>query len=175
MTSPRHKYDPRYPKRNCAAPSHAEFETGIRAFAEYSNQVGDLVVSAEAFCLLREPCELYALKQVMAPLFDKIVPIVVFREVTEWRASRRDQLQKSGLLQAMQALPDVLSTNGDWYYDHSAILDFWSRVGTPIVINYEKALENEASVVPALRRAIGLGATLNVEVPWLNRRTGEMA
>ena len=172
VTSPRYKYDPSYPERFCAAPSHDEFEAGIWNFAEYSNQRGDLVVSSEAFCLLREPCELYALKQVMAPLFTKIVPIVVFRDVTEWRKSWQDQLQKAGVLQAMQLLPDVQSTNGDWYYDQSAILDFWSRVGTPIVINYEKAIKDEVSVVPALRRAIGICGTLNVQLPWLNRRSG---
>jgi hypothetical protein len=171
VTSPRHQYDPRKPDLRCAAPSLDDFEAGVAAFARHGNLPDDLVISSEEFCLLREPCELYALKQGMAGLFARIVPVIVLRQMAQWRESRQDQLHKTGLLQAMQSLPDAQSTNGSWYYDHSAIVDFWSRVGKPVVINYEAALASEASVIPALCRAIGHVA-LATEQPWLNRRSG---
>ncbi|MBE9640254.1 hypothetical protein [Salipiger mangrovisoli] len=131
----------------------------------------DMVASSEEFCLLRETIEAHALLSTLGQKFARIVPILVLRNDADWRASRRDQLSKSGMWELQKALPDAASTDGEWYYDRAALLAFWRAIGPVQVIDYDAALATQGSILPPFAAAIeqpGLFDDLDLR---LNRRS----
>lgn len=115
----------------------------------------DMVISSEAFCLLREALEAFAVRAFFGAHFARIIPVVVLRREADWRSSREDQLRSSGLWERQKALQDRDSADGDWYYDRAGLLGFWSMIGTPQIIDYDAAMAAEGSILPAFARAIG--------------------
>lgn len=134
----------------------------------------DLLISGEAFSHLRTDQEAGWLRALLPASVRQIVPILVRRPLEDWRASRRDQLQKFDLLDRLDALPnDTLSCNGAWYYDWTALEAFWAGFGTPVVVDYARAVADEGSVLPVLARVLERPGCLDgVDGLWLNRRSG---
>lgn len=122
---------------------------------------GDMIVSSEEFCLLREALEAHAILSTLGRHFTRIVPILVLRNDADWRASRRDQLEKSGMWELQKALPDAASTDGEWYYDRVALLAFWRTIGKLRVIDYDAALAAQGSILPQFASAIELPGLFN--------------
>lgn len=116
----------------------------------------DMIISSEAFCLMREALEAFAIRAFFRAHFARIVPVVILRREEDWRRSREDQLRKTGLWERQRALADRDSADGSWYYDRGALLRFWSMIGSPQVIDYDEAMAADGSILPAFGRAIGL-------------------
>lgn len=57
----------------------------------------DLFISSQEFCMLRDALEAQVLRSTLMQVFDRVVPIVAFREVHDWRASRADELNRIGM------------------------------------------------------------------------------
>lgn len=113
------------------------------------------LVSAEAFCFLRTDAEYARLTEALQ-VFDRIVPIVVLREVPAWRASFDAQMAR-GVLSLLTAarLPPARRADGDWYFDHAAIRAFWNRIGPMAEISYEAAMDRDGSILPAVFAVFG--------------------
>lgn len=115
---------------------------------------GDMIISAEAFCFMREALEGYAIKSIVTRGFSQVNIVVAFRNVTDWKASHNDQLEKYGLLEQQNALPEAQRTNGEWYYDHAAIRTFWSTIGDVTVLDYDAEVDKAGSILPGFAAAI---------------------
>lgn len=115
----------------------------------------DMVISSEEFSLMRTPLEAFALRRTLGIDFARIVPVIVRRNLTDWRQSRADQLRKTGNWDRQKALPDALSTDGAWYYDQDALLAFWAEIGPSVLLDYDRACAEEGGILPAFARAIG--------------------
>jgi hypothetical protein len=116
---------------------------------------GSMIISSEEFCMMRDALEAHALLAALGSVFERIVPIVVLRNVADWKASREDQLRKTGMWDLQKGLADMASNDGAWYYDREAIVAFWTAIGPVQVIDYDAACATEGSVMPALARAFG--------------------
>lgn len=131
------------------------FAAEAEALRDLRGPHDDMVVSSEEFCMMRDALEAHALRSTMLAVFARIVPILFFRNVEDWRRSRADQLRKTGFWDAHKALPDELSADGAWYYDQDAIRGFWSMIGPVVQIDYDDACRRHGSVLPDFARAIG--------------------
>tara|TARA_R110000787_G_C13431830_1_gene445641 strand:- start:65 stop:790 length:726 start_codon:yes stop_codon:yes gene_type:complete len=140
-------------KQTTEPPDLAEFHRELDA-GHWQLGGADMIVSSEEFCLLRETLEAHALLSTLGQHFARIVPILVLRNDADWRASRRDQLNKSGMLELQKSLPDAASTDGEWYYDRAALLSFWRAIGPLRVIDYDAALAAQGSILPQFAAAI---------------------
>ncbi len=139
-----------------SAPTPAEFDAGLKDMRQICRGPhSGVVVSSEEFCLLRGPQEAESLRSSLGKMFSRIIPVVVLRNVADWRASRCDQLKKTGNWEAQKALPDAQSTDGEWYYDTAAILAFWSQLGQVIALNYDQSVASKGSILPDFAQAIG--------------------
>lgn len=136
-------------------PYLAQLEAVPAEIAAARGTATDMVISSEEFCLLRTPLEAFALKTALGAGFERIVPMIALRKLEDWRASRANQLRKTGNWEAQKALPDDQSTDGAWYYDIAALLRFWQGIGTPVVLDYDRICAEEGDVLPAFARIIG--------------------
>lgn len=116
---------------------------------------GEMIVSCEEFCMMRDAHEAHALVATLGSGFDRIVPIVALRNVADWKSSREDQLRKTGVWDMQKSLPDTSSNDGAWYYDHDGIIAFWNAIGPTQVLDYDAICTREGSVLPALARMFG--------------------
>lgn len=97
--------------------------------------------------------------------------MIVLRNPEAWRASRVDQLGRTGLADKLCGLPDVRQTGGDWYYDQTALLGFLNAVGDPRVIDYDAVTARDGSVLPAAFSALERPMPGNAKGEyWLNAR-----
>jgi len=131
------------------------------------------VVSAEAFCFLRQPQEQRRLMAVLSDLFEVVTPIVVLRETAGWRHSYSGQLDRAGLRPQLDALPPQQRPDGEWYYDQDAIQAFWTIFGTVAVINYDDVVGADGSVLPAFYRALGREEFCPAKLIWRNKTPGQ--
>ncbi|MWD29643.1 hypothetical protein E0K89_019355 [Aquicoccus sp. SCR17] len=153
----------------------ADSDTEIERLAEARGALPDMVISSEEFCMMRTGLEALALHSTLGARFARIRPVLVLRGEAEWRASREDQLRKTGLWEIQQGLPEAQSVNGEWYYDREAIFDFWRAIGPVTVIDYDDAVAREGTILPAFARAIerpGLFGGVDLR---LNQRRGRAA
>jgi hypothetical protein len=130
-----------------------------------------MIISSEQFCMLRDALEGYALVTVLRSVFDRIVPIVVLRNLADRKASREDQLRRTALWEFQKSLPDDQSADGDWYYHHAAIVAFWQNIGPTCVLDYDEACARDGSVLPAMAQALGRPGLFADLALHLNRRT----
>ena len=157
-------------KQMTHVPDLAEFRSELNA-AHWQLGGADMIASSEEFCLLRETIEAHALLSTLGQHFHRIVPILVLRNDADWRASRRDQLSKTGLWDLLKALPEEASTDGEWYYDRDALLAFWRNIGPLRVIDYDAALSAQGSILPQFADAIEQPGLLDDLDLRLNRRS----
>lgn len=134
----------------------------------------DLLISSQEFCMMRDALEAYVLKSTLRQVFDRVVPIVAFRDVDDWRASRADELNRIGMWERQDALPDALSSDGNWYYDPPAVRRFWAQIGPVVEIDYDAARAAEGSILPAFARALGRDGLFDGLDLRLNRRGEEV-
>lgn len=130
----------------------------------------DLLISSQEFCMMRDALEAQVLRGTLRQVFDRVVPIVAFRDVDDWRASRTDELIRIGMWERQEALPDTLSSDGDWYYDPAAVRRFWAQIGDVVEIDYDVAVAREGSILPAFARAVGQPGLFDGLDLRLNRR-----
>ncbi|HRO14735.1 MAG TPA: hypothetical protein PLL33_06780 [Paracoccus sp. (in: a-proteobacteria)] len=130
----------------------------------------DLLISSQEFCMMRDALEAQVLKGTLGQVFARVVPIMAFRDVDDWRASRTDELVRIGMWERQEALPDALSSDGDWYYDAAAVRRFWAQIGDGVEIDYDMAVAREGSILPALARALGQPGLFDGLDLRLNRR-----
>ena len=130
----------------------------------------DLLISSQEFCMMRDALEAHVLKSTLRQVFARVVPIVAFRDVDDWRASRADELHRVGMWERQDALPDALSSDGNWYYDPAAVRRFWAQIGEVAEIDYDAALARDGSVLPAFARALGQPTLFDGLDLRLNRR-----
>lgn len=112
------------------------------------------LVSSESFCFARTDRERAFLIRHLGGLFDEIRPIVAFRARADWERSWRQQVAKAGVAGAIEALPETRRVTAEWYFDRDAILSFWGGVGPVTVIDYDAAVQEDGSILPAFLRAI---------------------
>lgn len=122
----------------------------------------DLLISAEALCFLRTPSEKRLMRAAFAG-FD-VVPIVFFREKTAWLESLERQF--GGLRLMLEGQGRLTDGVPDDYPEH--VLDFGPASGLTdagairrffgdgIYLDYEQALAERGSVIPAFLEAIGI-------------------
>lgn len=134
----------------------------------------DLLISSQEFCMMRDALEAQVLKGTLQQVFEHVVPIVAFRNVDDWRASRTDELVRIGMWERQEALTDALSSDGDWYYDPAAVRRFWAQIGNVVEIDYDVELAREGSILPAFARALGRPALFDGLDLRLNRRGAEV-
>lgn len=151
-------------------PVLSDYAAARRHLGEVRGDSRDMVLSSEALCMLRDGVEAFALQSFFEPFFDRIVPIVVLRDAAQWRASREDQLRKTGLLDLQKSLPDAESVDGEWYYDTAALERFWNRIGPLQQIDYAGVCAAEGGILPAFARAIGQPEIFGGLDPRLNMR-----
>lgn len=133
----------------------------------------DLLISSQEFCMMRDALEAQVIRGTLRQVFERVVPIVAFRDVDEWRASRTDELVRIGMWERQQALPSTLSSDGDWYYDAAAVRRFWAQIGDVVEIDYDAAVTREGSILPAFARALGQPGLFDGLELRLNRRGSE--
>jgi hypothetical protein len=85
----------------------------------------------------------------------KIVPIVVFRNDADWRASWEHQLNAIPSLQTIMCDPSFKVID-DWYFDRTDILNFWSGVGEVRVVDYDEAMKRQGDIVGPLLEILGV-------------------
>lgn len=125
------------------------------------------VLSAEALCFARTPAERWRVWALAAACQAEVVSVVCLRDTAEWRASWEAQVGKwHDAVDPGRGTDNIL---GDWYYDVEAITAFWSQLGRVEVVDYDRALARDGSVIPALLRAMDIPATTDRDY-WLNRR-----
>ncbi|MEQ8410439.1 MAG: hypothetical protein RIB52_02685 [Erythrobacter sp.] len=129
-----------------------------------------LIVSSEAFSFLRTEAEAEALERCFEGLFDRIVPIIAFREVGKRRRSWDRQLDTMGVAGRIASLGDAERVDADWYFDWEALRGFWERFGEPRIIDYDAALEQDGSILPAFLAAAELDA-IDVETDYFLNET----
>lgn len=134
----------------------------------------DLLISSQEFCMMRDALEAHVLKSTLRQVFARVVPVVAFRDVDDWRASRADELHRVGMWERQDALPDALSSDGDWYYDPAAVRRFWAQIGDVVEIDYDAAVARDGSVLPAFARALGRPSLFDGLDLRLNRRGQEV-
>lgn len=131
----------------------------------------DLVVSSENFIFQRDALEAFAMRTLLMAGFARLVVIVAFRRMADWRASRKDQLIKTRLWDRQKALPDQSCVDGAWYYDPPAIRAYWSRMGELREIDYDAAVAADGSILPAFARALDIPDLFDGIDLRLNSRT----
>lgn len=165
MTAPR--------LRGRYGPPDAEFVAATIALVRahvLASPVQEFVISSEEFSYLRTVGEAEALRAALVPLFEAIVPVLVLRNEPDWRASRHDQLTKTGLIERIAGLEGQADPNGAWYYDRAALVAFWKGIGPAEVIDYDAAVARDGSILPAVFAALGRVAPGAPGNYWLNSR-----
>lgn len=137
---------------------------------EARGNASDLFISSQEFCMMRDALEAQVLKGTLRQVFDRVVPIVAFRDVDDWRASRADELTRMDMWERQDMLPDALSSDGDWYYDPASVRRFWAQIGEVVEIDYDAVLRRDGSILPAFARALGREGLFNGLDLWMNRR-----
>lgn len=137
---------------------------------EARGDLADLFISSQEFCMMRDALEAQVLKGTLRQVFARVVPIVAFRDVDDWRASRTDELNRIGMWERQDALPDALSSDGDWYYDPAGVRRFWAQIGDVVEIDYDAALRRDGSILPEFARALGRPGLFDGLDIRLNRR-----
>ena len=131
------------------------------------------VLSAEAFCYLRNRDERKSLNRVLDRLKCEVVPIVYFRNEADWRRSWESQLTKMTHTRVFQERhPGRLTILGDWYFDRRAVAEFWRSISPhTLFLDYDMEVAEHGSVVPSFLNAVGLPQSLNSDRYFLNRRS----
>lgn len=135
----------------------AEFVRYLRDFRRQfqSRACPGYLVSAETLCFLRTWSERLRLRALARALNARIVPIVVFRNEVDWRASWEHQLQTVPFVRSIMRYPRFTIID-DWYFDRDAIVMFWSRVGQVRVVDYDEAIKTDGDIVRALLECLGV-------------------
>lgn len=135
----------------------SEFLRYVRAFRRrfLGRACPDYIVSAEALCFLRTWPERMKLRFLAQALGARIVPIIVFRNDHDWRASWEHQLQSVPFVRSILSDPGFTIID-DWYFDKAAILKFWSGVGEVRTIDYDKAMESGGDIIEPLLEVLGV-------------------
>lgn len=143
------------------------------ALALWRRPERDLVLSAEAFCFLRNEKEARKMRRFLALTRRRIVILLVTRNETDWRASWNAQIAKHRQVSRKLANTDSsLRIDADWFFDLSAIRDFWSALGELREIDFDAAVAEDGNIVPRLYREAGIDeAGLDMDVR-LNTRAG---
>jgi hypothetical protein len=132
-----------------------------------SANVDRAVFSAEALCLARTPAERWRVRLLARACDADIVTVLCLRDLAAWRASWEAQVRKwRDAVDPGEGTDNIL---GDWYYDVDAITAFWSGLGELRVVDYDRSLATDGSVIPALLRACDSPAGASGDY-WLNRR-----
>lgn len=152
----------------------AIFDELALRMGEVRGDAGDLFISSQEFCMMRDALEAQVLKGTLRQVFARVVPIVAFRDVDDWRASRADELNRIGMWERQDSLPDALSSDGDWYYDPPAVRRFWAQIGEVVELDYDRAVARDGSILPDFARALGRDGLFGGLELRLNRR-GETA
>jgi hypothetical protein len=135
-----------------------------------------VILSSEAFSFLREACEFELVDALAAGMEWRAV--MFLREPMSWLQSWRHQLAHAGLIDrpgavAGQGIFDLEVTS--WLTDRDSIRSFWR--GRCTFHDYEEALAQDGSVIPALLRDLGLDP--HSCPPWdglfLNRTAKKLA
>lgn len=132
------------------------------------------LVSSETFCFARTEAEQTLLRDFLAALFVEVRPILVLRQDADWRSSWAAQLKKMGVSDSLTGLSGEQDAGGDWYFDRDAIAAFWAGIGPVTVLDYDKVMKRDGSILPAFLDAIDQ-SDLPVNQEWfLNRRKGDL-
>lgn len=91
------------------------------------------------------------------------------RNIHDWRASWEAELQR-GVSDGCNLGTGTDNVLGAWYYDLDAIRDFWSRFGTPRIVDFDLVMKVEDSIVPSLVEAIERPRELLTRDYQVNRR-----
>jgi len=116
------------------------------------------LISAESLCFARTPRELLRVKLFCALTGYSPVPIIVFRNKEDWKASWENQVIKSEDTRHLLNEGKIEYLH-DWYYDKSAIRKFWSKIGNTIEIDYDREVSNSGTIVASLLTATGVTGT----------------
>lgn len=127
------------------------------------------LVSAETLCFLRTPLERMKLRALAFALNARIIPIIVFRNERDWRASWQHQLDTVPFVRSILSDPKFTVID-DWYFDRDEILRFWSRVGKVRVVDYDEAMKSDGDVIKSLLNTIDVPCPSDISYR-LNQRT----
>lgn len=126
-----------------------------------------LILSAEAFCFCRTDKEERRLLELTRGHDVRVV--VTFRDDAEWRRSRASQFPPGSPIDRLRKrVPDANMIDGEWYFDKTAIADFWQKIGDLRVVDYERAVAERGSTVPAVLEAMGVDGIDARDVPFHN-------
>ena len=128
-----------------------------------------LLISAEGLCFLREASEQALLRRFVERVGREVQTLVVFRKEGDWRASWENQLMKQSneIYQIAKTEAEDVSLLGDWYFDKTAIKEFWAPFNL-----HQIEFEAHTNIVKPLYDAIGQSdGGLQTEVFKNRRRT----
>jgi hypothetical protein len=138
---------------------------------QFSSREARIIVSAEAFCYLRTRAERKHLQRILNRLNCEVIPLVYFRKEADWRASWTAQNGGPILRAFREQHPDKFTLFDDWYYDRSAIADFWTAL-SPLTtfFDYDQEVARRGSVIPSFLDLVGLPQSFNSRRYFLNAR-----
>jgi hypothetical protein len=128
-----------------------------------------VLVSAEGLCFARAWAESARVRAMARACGATPITIVCLRDVEQWRASWNDQLVKIEYPGSFSPT-DADDIRADWYFDHAAIVAFWSRLGEVRTIDYGTATAEHGSVIPAVVAATDTDVVPSTGHYELNRR-----
>lgn len=130
-----------------------------------------LVVSSEAFAFLRSDADADRVSDLFEPVFSGISACIVRRAPEDWRRSWQAQLGRAqnDYLAAYQDAPADRRVDAPWYSDFDAIYDFWAKLGSCHVLDYEAEMNTRGSILPAFFNWLGLPEKDHPDDLFLNR------
>lgn len=127
---------------------------------------GMIVVSSEAFSFYRQPEEFDRLRRVFGGPGRTIVPVIVRRDPAEWRRSWAAQLRRAAYVPPADADASCCS---EWYFDFAALMGGYATLGSVCLVDYDSAVAEEGSVLPAIAAAMRLPPVPGQERIFVNR------
>lgn len=139
----------------------------LKAFPEDT-----LLISSEALCFLRTAEEYEALSRFLETVGRHVQVLVAFREDQAWRDSWTNHVTAKSrrVARIVRAESEDVSILGEWYFDKSAIRDFWKAFDTT-EIDYDR----QPNVIEALYEALGVPMDALETDIFVNKRRTEPA
>ena len=148
---------------------HAKAAAHVKKFLS-ERGASQFVLSAEAFCFARDDAERDKTKKMFSTPDVAIVPVVCFRNEAAWRESWFGEIERWRPKCRHGHGEGTGDIRGDWYFDKDAIVRFWQQIGDVRTIDYDAAVRDRGSVLPALLDAMEIADAGDTEKYFLNAR-----
>ena len=148
----------------------AQYRRHIRRALKNLPDNSSAILSAEALCFARTEGEGHRLAKVLSGLGYDIVPVLCFRNDSDWRASWESELRDWSDRMTRRGAGSDESISGDWYYDRDAIVSFWNTFGPVRCVDFDAAVARDGSILPGLLTALDVPAEDDMDSYVLRQR-----